>query len=139
MIALQWCVVFCSTTTRFSYKYTCIPSLLSLSPLSPSQSSRSPQSTGLKSLQSCFTLAIYFTQGSVHMSMLLSQFTPPSHSPTMSTSLFSTSVSLFLPCRQIHQYYFHRLQICINIRYLSLFLTSFTLYNRLQVHPLHYY
>ena len=36
-----------------------------------------------------------FTHGSVYISMLLSQFIPPSPSLTMSTSLFSTSVSLF--------------------------------------------
>ena len=29
--------------------------------------------------------------------MLFSQFIPPSHFPTVSASLFSTSVSLFLP------------------------------------------
>ena len=44
-------------------------------------------------------LAIYFTYGSVYVSMLLSQFTPPSPSRTGSASLFSTSMSLLLPCR----------------------------------------
>ena len=37
------------------------------------------------------------THGSIHMSMLLSQFTPPSSSSTVSTSPFSTFASLFLP------------------------------------------
>ena len=36
-----------------------------------------------------FPLAIYFTYGNVYVSMLLSQFVPPSSCLTMSTSLFS--------------------------------------------------
>ena len=34
---------------------------------------------------------------------------PPILSPTGSTSLFSTSVSSFLPCKQVHQYYYSRI------------------------------
>ena len=51
-------------------------------------------------LYSSFPLASYFTHESVYMSMLLSQFvsSSPSAHP-MSTSLFSTSASLFLPSR----------------------------------------
>ena len=46
-----------------------------------------------------FPLAICFTHGSVYISMLLSQFVPPSFSPTVPISLFSMSESLFLPCK----------------------------------------
>ena len=44
-------------------------------------------------------LAICFTYGSVYVSMLLSQFVPPSPSSAVSTSLFSMSASLCLPCK----------------------------------------
>ena len=39
-----------------------------------------------------FSLEVCFTHGSVCMSMLLSQFVPPSPSPTVATGPFSTSV-----------------------------------------------
>ena len=39
-------------------------------------------------------LSIFSTHGNVYMSMLLCQFIPPSHSPTVSTSPFPMSVSL---------------------------------------------
>ena len=45
-------------------------------------------------LYSNFILAIYFTYGSMYMSMLHSQFVPYFSSPAVFTSLFSMSVSL---------------------------------------------
>ena len=76
-------------------------------------------------------LAIYFTDGSVYVSMLLSQFAPPSPSRTGSASLFSVSVSTAslqigssVPSTWISY-------ICINVQYLLFFLTSFTLCDRL--------
>ena len=57
-------------------------------------------------------LASYFTPGNVYISQLLSQFIPLSPSPAMSTSPFSTSASLFVPCTQVHQYHFSRFHIC---------------------------
>ena len=48
---------------------------------------------------SSFPLAIYFTYVSVYMSVFVSQSVPPSLPPTVSTSPFSTSASLFLPCK----------------------------------------
>ena len=45
-----------------------------------------------------FPLAIYFTFGGTYVSMLLSQLVPPSPFPSVSTSVLSMSVSLFLPC-----------------------------------------
>ena len=48
-------------------------------------------------LYSRFPLANYFAHCKLHMSILLSQFIPPSPRP-MSTGPFATSESLFLPC-----------------------------------------
>ena len=45
-------------------------------------------------------------QHNVYVSMLLSQSTPPSPSPTVPTGLFSVSASPLLPCKQVHQYHF---------------------------------
>ena len=59
------------------------------------------QSTGVEHPASCIELApvIYFT----HVSVLCSQITPPSPSPTESKSLFFTSVSLLPSCMQGHR------------------------------------
>ena len=84
-----------------------------------------------------FPLAICFTHGSVYLSMLLSQFVPPFCSPAVSTSPFSTSVSLFLPYKQVHQYHFSRFHIHVLIHNMYFSLSYFTLFNRLQVHPPH--
>ena len=69
------------------------PSWISLPPRTPSHHSRLSESTGSSSLHLKFPLAIYFTYGNRYVSMLLSQFVPPSSSPTVSASLFSMSVS----------------------------------------------
>ena len=50
-------------------------------------------------LYSSFSLAVYFTHGGGYMSLLLSQCSPPTPSPLVSTCPFSTSMSLFLSCR----------------------------------------
>ena len=74
IIALQCCVSFCCTTLSISCVCTYILFLWNLPPShSPPHSSRSPESTKLSSLfYSSFPLAIYFTHGSVFMSMRLS-------------------------------------------------------------------
>ena len=81
------------------------PSWTCLLPPPPSHPSSSSQTTKLSSLGS-FLLAIYFTHGSVYMLTLLSQFIPPSPSPFVFTCLFSTSISLFLPCKKVNLYHF---------------------------------
>ena len=80
--------------------YMCISSLFSCPP------SRMPplwviaeHQAGSPVLYGSSALAIWFTHGSAYMSVLLSQFVPPSSSPAVSISPFSTSASLFLPCR----------------------------------------
>ena len=52
--------------------------------------------------------SIYFTHESVSVSMLLSQFIPPSPSPTVSISLFSMSVSPLPPCELVHWHHLSR-------------------------------
>ena len=66
-------------------------------------------------LCSRFLLVIYFIYISVYMSTSIFQFIPQPpalHFPTLvSIGLFSTSVSLFLPCKPIHLYHFSRFHI----------------------------
>ena len=62
-----------------------------------------------------FLLAIHFIHISIYMSVPISQFiTPPHHHhfpPLVSIRLFSTSVSLFLPCKPVQMYYFSSFHI----------------------------
>ena len=68
-------------------------------------------------LYSRFLLVIHFIHISVYLSIPIAQFiTPPSPSshcfpPLVSICLFSTSVSLFLPCKPVHLYHFSRFHI----------------------------
>ena len=58
----------------------------------------------------------------------------------MSSSPFSTSVSLFLSCPQVHQnqlFFLDSIYMRQHTVFVFLFLTYFTLYDRLQVHPPH--
>ena len=71
-------------------------------------------------LYSRFLLVIYFIHISVYMSIPISQFIPPPPSPChfpplVSMSLFSTSVSLFLPCKPVHLYHLSRFHIYVLI------------------------
>ena len=94
-------------------------------------------------LYSRLLLVIYFIHISVYMSIPISQFIPPpppppphNFPPLVSISLFSTSVSLFLPCKSVHLYHFSRFHIyALMYDICSLFLTYFTLYDSLQIHP----
>ena len=70
-------------------------------------------------LYSRFLLVIHFIHISVYMSIPISQFIPPPppcHFPPLaSIHLFSTSVSLFLPCKLVHLYHFSRFHIYVLI------------------------
>ena len=88
-----------------------MPFLLSFPPTPlPCHPSGASQSTRWGSLG--YTAASHWfsvlLRGSVYMSVLLSQFIPPSPSPAGSTSPLSMSASLFLPCKQDHQYHFSK-------------------------------
>ena len=86
MTALQYCFGFCRITMWISHKYTYVSSLLNLPhpcpipPLSLVAEHQFP----LSLLWGNFLLAIYFTYGNMYVSMLLSQFVPPSSSSTVS-------------------------------------------------------
>ena len=91
IIALQCCVGFYHTTPWVSHKYTNILSLLSLPPTpqphyTPLGCHRAPR--WLPVPTSKFPLAICFTYDNIYVSVLFSQFVPPS-SPAVSISLFS--------------------------------------------------
>ena len=67
-----------------------------------------------------------FPYGNVYVSMLPSQFAPPSPSPAASTSLFSVSASPLLPCRKVHRYHLSRFHICALIYDICLSLSELT-------------
>ena len=115
IVVLQFCVRFCCTVMWISYKYTYSPSLSSLPPSHPpscpSRVITEPRAV-LPALHRGSPPAICFTRGSVYVSLLLLRFIPPSPFPHLgSTHLFSTSASLFLPYKEVHQYHFSRFHI----------------------------
>ena len=62
-------------------------------------------------LHSRFSLVICFIHSCVYVSIPISQFTPPPLPPLVSISLRSTSVSLFLLCKQVHLCHFCRFHV----------------------------
>ena len=92
MTVLQWCVSFCCITKWISYTYTYIPiappSCVSLPHSLSHPSTWTQNPADLPVLCGCFSLAIYFTFGSVYMSMPLPHFVPAYPSPS--------------PCPQVH-------------------------------------
>ena len=132
------------------YIYICpdLSSLLHLPPSLPpslSHPSRWSQSTELISL--CYAPASH------QLSILhLVVYICPCHSlchslpfplPVSSSPFSSRSVSLFPPCPQVlHELFFFffldSIYMCQHMVFVFLFLTYFTLYARLQVHPPHY-
>ena len=66
-----------------------------------------------------------FICGNVYVSILFSQFIPPSPSTTVSISLFTMSVSPLLPCKWVHQYHlskFHTYVLLLSHPVMSNFL-----------------
>ena len=100
-IVLQWCVNFCCNTKWVSYTYTYIPiSPSSCISLPPSLSGPPPQvitkhRADIPVLCSCFPLAIYFTCGSVYVSMPLSHFVPAYPSPSLCPQVHSLGLCLY--------------------------------------------
>ena len=130
----------------YIYIYSHISSLLHLPPILPIPPLQvvTKHLADLPVLCSCFPLAIYCTFGRVYMSMPISHFIPgyPSPSPcpqdhSLRLHLYSSPAPRFF--RTIFFcFVFRSIYMCQHMVFVFLFLTSFTLYDRLQVHPPHY-
>ena len=99
IITFQCCVSFYCIISWISQMNTYILSLLSLPP-TPSHSTHLGHQRAVSwapCAYSSFPLASYLTHGSIYICQCHSQFILPSPSPSVSTSLFSISVLLFLP------------------------------------------
>ena len=110
--------------------YTYVPSLLILCPIT-SPASRMSQSTGLSFLcHIANSHCLSISYGNVYASMLFCQFVLLSPSPFASTSVFSMSATLLLPCKQVHQSYFSRFRIFVvvfqSLSHVQLFETPWT-------------
>jgi len=109
--ALQCCISFCCIVKWISYIYTYISSSRTSLPPVPHPTHlghhRAQSWAPYTQLPSSFLL----TCSSVFMSVPFSQLVPLSPSSALSTSPSSISVSLFLPCKWVHQYHFSRFHI----------------------------
>ena len=93
IVDLQRCACFSCTTPWIGYCKHIYPlSWTSLPPSPPPAQVITEQRAQLAVLCGSFPLAVYFTHGRVYILVLLSQVLP-----TLSTSPFSMSASLFLP------------------------------------------
>ena len=126
LVTLQYCAGFCHKKPWGTWLYLCYPSWPSFPPPSPSRPSGSSQCTSPEYPVSCIEsgLAISFTYGSIHVSMLLSQIIPPSPSPTESKRLFITSVSLLLSHIQGYHYHLSKFHIYALIYCIAVFLSD---------------
>ena len=89
----------------------------------------------------CCPLAIYFTFGSVYMSMPLSHFVPAYPSRSLCPQVHSLHLSLYsyLAPRFFRTIFFlDSIYMFQHTVFVYLFLTYSTLYDSLQVHPPHY-
>ena len=129
----------------YIYIYPHISSLLHLPPIIPIPPLQvvTKHRAHLPVLCGCFPLAIYFTFGSVYMSMPLSHFVPAYPSPSLCPQvhslaglhLYSRPAPRFF--RTFFCFFLDSIYMCQHTVLVFLFLTYFTLYDRLQVHPPH--
>ena len=115
----------------------CLPPTLPIPPLQVVTKHRGD----LPVLCGCFPLAIYFTFGSVYMSMSLSHFFQayPSPSPYPQVhSLVGLCLYSHLAPRFFMTFFLDSIYMCQHTVFVFLFLTYFTLYDRVQVYPPHY-
>ena len=100
IIALQYCIGFCHTSTWISHRYTYVPLPLTSLPLTPSHSSRSSQSPGLSSLShTAHSHRLSILHMAVYMLPCYSLHSSPHLHPLTTVSLFSMSASPLLPCK----------------------------------------
>ena len=102
--------------------YLCSPSWTLLPPPSPYPPSGSSQCTSPKHPVSCIKpgLATPFIHDIIHVSMLFSQISPPSPSPTESIRLIYSSMSLLLSrtqgyCYHLSKFHMYMLVYCIGV------------------------
>ena len=121
----------------YIYIYPHISSLLRLPPTLaiPPLQVVTKHRADLPVLCSCFLLAIYFTFGSVYMSMPLSHFVPAYPSHSLCAQVHSLRLPLYsCPApRFIRTFFFFQIPyMCQHTVFVFLFLTYFTLYDRLS-------
>ena len=129
----------------YIYIYPHISSLLRLPPTLPIPPLQvvTKHRADLSVLCSCFPLAICFTFGSVYVFMPLSHFVPDYPSPSPCPQVHSLRLHLYsCPAPRFFRTFFFSFlgskYTCQHTVFVFLFLTYFTLYDRLQVHPPHY-
>ena len=127
----------------YVYIYPHITSLLHLPPTLPIPPLQvvTKRRADLPVLCGCFPLASYFTFGSVYMSMPLSHFIPASPSPSPCPQVHSLRLCLYscpAPMFIRSIFFLDAIYMCQHIVLVFLFLTYFTLYDSLQIHPPHY-
>ena len=136
-------LLYSKVNQLYVYIYPHIPSLLSLPctlPIPPLQVVTKHRGD-ISVLCGCFPLAIYFTFGSVYMSMLLSHFVPASPPPpcpqvhSLRLRLYSCPAPRFM---RTNFYFLDSIYMCQHTVFAFLFLTYFSLYDRFQVHPPYY-
>ena len=136
MIALQCCVDFCHTSAWVSHRFTHVPSLLppACHPI-PSISVVTEHWTELPVSYSKFPPAVYFTWGNVCSNTTLST------RPTLSFPHCALCLHLYYCPTNINRFigtiFLDTIYMCPYTTFVFLFLTYFTLYNRLQVHSSH--
>ena len=141
-----WFLLYNKVNQPYIHIYPHISSLLRLSPTLPIPPFQvvTKHRADLPVLCGCFPLAIDFTFGSVYMSMPLSHFVPayPSPSPCPQVHFLRLCLYSYPDPRFFRTNFFFffldSIYICQQMVFVFLFLTYFTLYDRLQVHPPHY-
>ena len=126
----------------YVYIYPHIPALLRLPPTFsiPPFQAITKHRADLPVLWGCFPLAIHFTFGSVYMSMPLSHFVlaSPSSRCVLKSVLFTCVFIPALPLGSSVPFFLDSIYVHQHTVFVFLFLTYFTLYDRLQVHLPHY-
>jgi len=121
-LTLQYCIVLPYINMNPPQVDTCSPSWTLLPPPSPYHPSESSQCTSPKHPVSFIEhgLATRFIYDIIHVSMPFSQIIPPYPSPTESTRLLYTAVSLLLSriqgyCYHLSKFHIYALVYCIGV------------------------
>ena len=123
-LTLQYCIGFAIYRNESTTDIHMFP-ILNPPPF-PYHSSESSQCTSPKHPVSCIEpgLATHFIYDIIHVSMPFSQIIPPSPSPTESTRLFYTSVSLLQSHIQGYCYHLSKFHIYVLVYCIGVFLSG---------------